>query len=217
MRETVPQGAITELHKQGPQPAPHMPLPVFSSLGSLSCSECTENGRARAPQSPHRLLCMEYTGLPVCWSLRAGWTGSGDGGKPAQSRHWEMAVKTMCSAAAIPREELWNVAQSHPPFIQGACEVDSTQLGTQKARNNRSHPQSQGPRKKLRWFRTLKPVGSPNSGMERLISAFLRVHESWSSLWMGKPPSPCREHRPPKFSIQVVRLGMKKGGDLTLQ
>lgn len=161
MRETVPQGAITELHEQGPQPAPHMPPPVFSSLGSFSCSDCTENGRAHCPQSPHRLPCVEYTGLPVCWSLRAGWTGSGDGGKPAQSRHGEMAVRTTCSVAAIPREELWNIVQSPPPFIQGACEVDSAQLGTQKARNNLSHPWSQEPRKKPCWFRSLKPLGQP--------------------------------------------------------
>lgn len=140
MRETVPKGTITELHEQGPQPASHMPLPVFSSLGSLSCSDFTGNRRACAPQSPHCLLCVEYTGVLVCWSLRAGWTGSGDGGKPAQSRHWEMAVRTTCSVAAIPREELWNIVQSPPPFIQGACEVDSAQLGTQKARNNLSHP-----------------------------------------------------------------------------
>jgi len=88
MRDTVPQGAITELHERGPQPAPHLPPPVFSFVGSLSCSDHTENGRTHAPQSPHHSSSVNPGSVsPRGWSLGAGWTGSGDGGEPAQGRH----------------------------------------------------------------------------------------------------------------------------------
>lgn len=160
MRDNVPQGAITELHEWGPQPAPHLPPPVFSFVGSLSCSDRTENRRTHAPQSPHPSSSVNLGSVsPRGWSLGAR-TGSGDGGEPAQGRHGngcEGHTLNGCHVQGRAAERSAVTPTVHPRSLRGGFSPVGHK-GSKEVPESSLVPRA---RKKPCWLRTFKPLGQP--------------------------------------------------------
>ena len=154
------------------------PPPLFSFLGSLSCSDYTENGRTHAIQSSSHIPCAEHTGFPArTQDLCHLGQGEQTQGTVASQHSIQqgMAVRAICSVAAVPREELQNAVRSHLLPVQGAHKVASA-VGDSGHKEVPESSGSKGPGGSPlnHW---VSPSQKPHSSVEWLASAFSRVHE----------------------------------------